>query len=266
MYWSAYSLMTGIGTLVGMLLLFQLGRLLGLRQKADGETKSRVGAMDGAVLALLGLLIAFSFSGAAARFDSRRQLIVQEANNIGTAWLRIDLLPPAIQTEMRDLFRRYLDARLDVYAKLPDFNAARSSLRRCAELQKLIWDEAVKAGTEPPSQQVIIVFLPALNQMIDVTTTRTAMTLMHPPSVIFVMLVVVALASALLAGHALGVPQSPSWLHVIGFAAAISFTIAVIVDLEYPRLGLIREGAIDQVLIDLRSSMEPQPAQQSAGD
>jgi hypothetical protein len=100
--------------LAGMLLFLELGRYIGLRQKAKDQEGGRegLGAVEGAIFGLLGLLIAFTFSGAAARFDTRRQLIVEEANAIGTAYLRIDLLPPGAQPGLREIFRQYVDARL----------------------------------------------------------------------------------------------------------------------------------------------------------
>jgi len=116
------SLLFAGGVFVGMILLLEVGRRLGRRRQGRDEEGARagLGAVEGAVFALLGLLIAFTFSGAAARFDTRRQMIVEEANAIGTAWLRLDLLPPAAQPELRDLVRRYLDARLAIYEKIPD--------------------------------------------------------------------------------------------------------------------------------------------------
>jgi hypothetical protein len=257
MYWHTFSLLTGGAVFVGMLASFKLGRIGGGRWKTaeESQVQAGLGAIDGAVLALLGLLIAFTFAGAATRLDFRRQLIVEEANCVGTAWLRIDLLPAPAQPKIRDHFRRYVDARLDAYAKLPDREATMVGLKRCAELQNQIWADGVAACAESASPQAAMLVLPALNQMIDVTTTRTATALMHPPSIIFAILILVALASALLTGHAMAGPKKPSRLHVIGFAAAISVTIAVIVDLEYPRAGFIRENAADQVLIDLRASM-----------
>ena len=89
--------------------------------------RAGLGAVDGAVFALLGLMIAFTFSGAASRLEVRRQLIVQEANAIGTAYLRLDLLPPGAQPGLREDFRQYVDARLAVYSKLPDIEAAKRS-------------------------------------------------------------------------------------------------------------------------------------------
>src|SRR6185436_2599128 len=103
------------------------------------------GVVDGAVFGLLGLLIAFTFSGAAARFDERRQLIIEEANDIGTAYLRIDLLPESAQSRLRELFRQYLDSRLETYRKLPDLEAAKAELARSIKLQNEIWTAAIAA-------------------------------------------------------------------------------------------------------------------------
>jgi hypothetical protein len=107
--WAA--LLLTLCLLVGMLVTFEIGRRVGaarLARDPDGLAKG-AGAAEGAVFALLGLLMAFTFSGAASRFDERRMLINTEANAIGTAWLRIDLLPDEAQPPMRDLFRRYAD-------------------------------------------------------------------------------------------------------------------------------------------------------------
>ena len=98
-----------LGLFAGINLMVELGRRVGARQRArlmEGAA-SGIGAVEAAIFGLLGLLIAFTFQGASARFDARRELIVQEANMIGTAWLRVDLLPAGAQPVMRDLFRHH---------------------------------------------------------------------------------------------------------------------------------------------------------------
>jgi len=256
-----YTWITSLLTLAlfaGMLALLELGRRIGMHRLAidpDGA-QAGTGAVDGAVFALLGLLVAFTFSGAATRFDERRNLIVEEANDIGTAWLRVDLLPASAQPAMRDLFRRYLDSRLVVYRKMPDLDAAQAELDRSNELQGQIWRHAVAAGRmdgAAPSAPMLL--LPALNQMFDITTTRTMATRMHPPVAIFAMLFALALAGALLAGYGMAGSKSRNWIHMVGFAAVIAGAVNLIVDLEYPRLGLIRVDSFDQVLVDLRQTM-----------
>src|SRR5262245_21311708 len=110
-----------LALLLAMLLLFVTGRRLGARdlKKDPDSTRAGFGALEASVLALLGLLLAFTISGAGGRFDVRRQQIVEETNAIGTAYLRLDLLPASAQPTLREMFRRYLDTRLAVYRKLP---------------------------------------------------------------------------------------------------------------------------------------------------
>jgi hypothetical protein len=259
MSYTAFTSLLTLVLFVGMVLLLEMGRRIGVRRIArDPEgAQAGTGAVDGAVFALLGLLIAFTFSGAATRFDERRNLIVQETNDIGTAYLRLDLLPPSAQPALRDLFRRYLDTRLEVYRKLPDIEAAKVELARSNQLQGEIWTQAVAAGRMSealPAANMLL--LPALNQMIDITTTRTMAAQIHPPMVIFVLLFGLALIAALLAGYGMAGCKSRSWIHMIGFAATMALAVNVIIDIEYPRLGLIRVDAFDQALIDLRASMK----------
>ena len=242
----------------GMLFLLEVGRRLGLRRRAKlpTDTGAGLGAVEGALFALLGLLIAFTFSGAAERFEARRHLIVEEANAIGTAYLRIDLLPAAAQPALRDGFRRYVDSRLAVYRALPDLDAATAELSRSAGIQGEIWSAAVAACPGASTPQACVLLLPALNSMIDITTTRTVAGYTHPPALIFAVLAVIALACSLLAGYAMAGSRARSWIHIIAFAAILTITLYVILDYEFPRLGFIRIDAVDQVLIDVRAGME----------
>jgi len=248
------------GLFLGMLLFLEIGRRIAIRRMKEdtGNAGEGVGAVDGAVFALLGLLLAFTFSGASSRFDTRRQLIVEETNDIGTAYLRLDLLPAPLQPPLRDSFRRYLDARIDVYRKLPDIAAAKESLAKANELQGQIWRQAVAASrAEGAPAAAPILLLPALNAMIDITTTRTMATQMHPPVVVFVMLFGLALVASLLAGYGMTGSKARSRFHMLGFALVMATAVYVILDIEYPRLGLIRVDAFDQALVDLRESMNP---------
>jgi hypothetical protein len=245
------------GLFGGILLLVEVGRRIGLRRITDDTEGARVGmgAVEGAVFGLMGLLIAFTFTGAAARFDGRRQLVTEEANDIGTAWLRLDLLPAGAQPALRESFRRYLDTRLEAYQKVPDMEAVREALARANALQNEIWAQAVAASREaPPSAGMLL--LPALNQMIDITTTRTMASQTHPPGIVFTMLVVLTLISALFAGYGMAAAKTRSWVHMVGFALIMAGAVYIIRDLEYPRMGLIRVEAADQVLVDLRQSMK----------
>ena len=247
------------GMFIGMLLLLEIGRRLGERALTGdpAAAKSGSGAVEGAVFGLMALLIAFTFSGAATRFDTRRALVVEEANNIGTAWLRLDLLPVTAQPPLREKFRQYVDARLAAYDKLPDIAAAMVEMARATTLQNEIWKDAVAACRDSGSSPATMLLLPALNQMIDITTTRTVAARTHPPVVIYVMLVLLVLAGSLLAGYGMANGKARNWFHAFAFALIMSIAMYVILDFEFPRIGLIRVNAYDQVLMDVRQSMNP---------
>ncbi len=247
------------GLFFGMLVFSEVGRRIGIARLArDSEGLSKgVAAAEGAVFGLLGLLIAFTFSGAASRFEDRRHLITAEANAIGTAYLRIDLLPGDAQPEMRALFRRYVDARAATYRNVTDQAATKAKLAEGAALQGDIWTGALAACQRPDAiAQATMLVLPALNDMIDIAATRQMATLNHPPMIIFLLLGGLSLVGATLVGYATSTNKERSWFHTVVFAAILSLTVYVIMDLEFPRLGLIRVDAADQALIDLREGMQ----------
>ena len=244
--------------LFGMILLLACGGWLRRWQIKKGiEEVSGIGSMESAVFALFGLLIAFTFSGAASRLDDKRKLIIEEANAIGTAYLRLDLLPVGDQAVMRENFRTYLDARLSAYKKLDDPAAANAEFARANSLQGEIWRRGVSgsraAEAHPDAARLL---LPALNQMIDITTTRSMAMDLHPPRVVFVMLFAFALVSSLLAGYAMGGNSRPRLLHKLCFALLVAAAVYVILVLEYPRYGLIRIDTFDRALLELRASMK----------
>lgn len=248
------ALLLAAGLFVALLACLEIGRRIGIRRAAQEGEAARAGAgvVEGAVFALLGLLIAFTFSGAATRFDARRALIIEEANAIGTAYLRLDLLPAAAQADLRESFRHYLDARLAAYRAIPDRTRMDAELARSVALQQEIWAKAVAASA---GAQATMLLLPALNGMFDITTTRTMAGQTHPPLVLFGLLFGLALLGALLAGHAMSGGRARSWVHMATFAFALAGAVYVILDMEYPRLGLIRVDAFDQVLVELRQTM-----------
>ena len=247
--------------LAGALILFiamvacaELGRRIGLARQHDG---ARGGPAEAAVLALLGLLIAFSFSGAASRFEDRRHLVGTEAEMIGTAFLRVDMLPEEKREPLRELFRRYLDARIVVYQHAVDAAGTAARLAAAEALQKQIWDRSVQECGMTGTTAACMLMLPAINQMIDITTTRVTATRNHPPAVLFGLLAVLSLVGAMLVGHGSAQAGRRTWLQPLVFAGALSVTIFVIVDLEFPRAGFIRVDGADRILVELRRSFGP---------
>lgn len=240
-----------------MLAASEAGRRIGVARLArQSDLAKGGGSADAATFALLGLLIAFTFSGAASRFQDRRDLIADEANAIGTAYLRLDLLPSDVQPPLRELFRRYADVRAAVYRQALDDAATAAMVDESAELQGAIWTMAVSAvQREGVPTSTMMLTVGALNEMIDITATRAMATRSHPPMIIFLLLVSMSLLCALLIGYATSQNTARSWLHTLTFAAVISLTVYVIIDIEFPRVGLIRVDSADDMLLQVSESM-----------
>jgi len=243
---------------LAMLAMIEAGRRVGqarLARDPSGLARGN-GAAEAAVFGLLGLLIAFTFSGAATRFQERKQQITQEANAIGTAYLRIDLVAPAAQPELRDLLRRYTEVRIATYADVSNVEATLARLAEGSALQSTIWKKALGASEAPgASPDAAKLLVPALNDMFDITTTRVMATRNHSPAIVFVVLVALCLVGAVLIGYELAGSTPRAWLHPLAFSAALTLCVYVIVDLEFPRLGFIRINDADQVLVEVRQSM-----------
>lgn len=266
---AAFGLALTVLLFLGILGMIETGRRIGRKRfQSEGEAAGKgFTAVEGAIFGLLGLVLAFSFSGALTRFDARRQLVIKEANDIGTAWLRIDLLPADVQAPMREQFRKYLDARLEAYSQASDLDSVRQSLARASAVQKEIWALAIGSGkpadgpdgggAAPPAAgpRAQMLLLPSLNAMFDTGTTQQEAVRFHPPAIIFFMLGSLILACALFAGYDMGGRKNLNLLHSVGFAIVLSVTVYVIIDVEYPRLGFIRMSDSDEVLRQIREGM-----------
>lgn len=230
-----------------MLLLLELGRRFRLRHKKPTESA----AIEGAIFALFGLLLAFTFSGAITRYDVHRQLIIEETNDIGIAYLRLDLLPPTAQPELRQLFRDYTTSRLHLYdAVSQEVSPATKNL------QDEIWRKSIAAAVAPGANaDATKLLLPALNAMIDITATRQNAFNMHPPEIVFLLLFAFSGGTAFLAGYSM-TTHSRSWFYMVALAIAVTTTIYATLEIEYPRKGLLRLTDADRPLINLRASMK----------
>jgi hypothetical protein len=233
--------------LPAMIVLQQLGHGLRLRR----QTAPQSSAVEGAVFALFGLLLAFTFSGAVARYDAHRELVAEERNDIEKAYLRVDLLSPEKQPQLRQLFRDYVDSRLHLY----DVGSPEVGLRT-QQLKREIWEDAVAdapaPGTNPDATKLL---LPALNDMFDITATRQNAFHMHPPRLIFLLLFILSGGAAFLAGYGMSAPKR-SWLYTIAFALTVTLTVYATLEIEYPSQGLIRLTNTDQTLLQVRDSMK----------
>lgn len=150
-----------------------------------------------------------------------------------------------------------MDSRLETYRRMPDLIAVNHEMARSKNIQEEIWSEAVTATRLPSSHPAAAwLLLPALNNMIDITATRTMALQVHPPRVIYALLFGLGLICSLLAGYRMSSSRRRSWLHILGFALITVIVVYVVLDIEYPRAGLIRLQNADQTLVELRQGMK----------
>ncbi len=233
--------------LPAMLVLLEAGRRVRIRRPNPAGSNT----IENAVFGLFGLLLAFTFSGAVSRYDAHRQLLVQEANDIGTGYLRLDLLPPQFQPSLRELFREYTTSRLHM------FDAVGAEVSpETARLQGEIWRQAViaarQAGASPDAGKLL---LPAINDMMDITATRRNAFNMHPPAVVFLLLFAFGCGSAFMAGYSMQAERR-NWVYWVALSVAVTLTVFATLEIEYPSQGLIRLSHLDRTFVELRDSMK----------
>lgn len=259
MFSSAYSgpvvlLVLAAGLMIFMLVAMELGWRRGDRRAQRDPEGAEKGTttLDSAVFALFGLLLAFTFSGAAQRFADRRDLINDEANAIGTAYLRVSLLPTDSQPQLRELYRHYVEVRLRAPAM-----AREGGVDDTPTVQNEIWSLTIAALQQMQGQPIVESVLDPVNEMIDITSTRWLAGRTHPPTIIYLLLVGMALICGFLGGYNMGVARRRHVLHAFAFSLCICSVIYVTVDVEFPRAGLIQIDYADAVMVNLLNSMPP---------
>jgi hypothetical protein len=214
------------------------------------HSKVELTTVNGILLGLLGLLLAFTFGMANNRYDRRRELIIEEANDIGTAVLRADLYPDSTRQLLRKNFQYYLESRIAYYEKGTDFKAVLRSLQEADSLSKLIWRIASEDARANDVMVRTSQMIPALNAMIDITTTRWSASESTIPDSIMLFLFMLAIGSAFLVGY--DNKGAMDWIMNIGFALILSFTVFTILDLDRSRKGFIKMDLPAQKIVDLR--------------
>jgi hypothetical protein len=137
-----------------------------------------------------------------------------------------------------------------------DREASESELALSTKLQQEIWDRAVAACRREQWTPAAILVLPAINEMIDVTAARRLMLLTHNPGFVTALLVALAGCSGIVAGYGMSARKSRSLLHIILYAVTIAATVNVVIELDYPRSGLLRLVSADKILMQLRDTMK----------
>jgi len=241
----------GLGTLVLVLFAVEGGYRLGRRRwkQTEHETEAPVGAMVGASLGLLAFMLAFTFGLAAQRYDRRRDLLVDEANAIGTAYLRAEMLPER-GAEIRRLLREYVEARLQAMRK----EGVVEGIRRSERLQGQLWTEAAAVGQRNPTSIIVGLFVQSLNDVIDMHGKRLFADLRNRvPGIIWAALFSIAFFSLAAMGYHSGISGTVRSISQLAVALSFAAVIGLIADLDRPQAGTLTVSP--QSLIDLQQSM-----------
>lgn len=232
---------------------YRLGRWRHVHALDEKETP--VGAMVASILGLLAFLLAFTFSLAANRYDARRQTVLEEANAIGTTYLRTRLLPEAERIEAARLLREYVDVRVRGVAE----GHLAEALARSEELHELIWAEAMKAAEQKPTVMTGL-FVQSLNEMIDLHAKRILIGVRsRVPIIIWVVLCGLALIGMAALGYQSGLSQTQRSPAMFGMVVAFASVLYLIADLDRGGEGFLMVS--QQAMIDLQKSMHAAKAQ-----
>ncbi|SRR6056297_1546214 len=241
---TATELVLAVVFLVLLLAAVEVGRLLAARHLRQGaEQVMDTGAIQGAMLGLLALLLGFSFGGASSRFVERQDLVVSDANAISTTWLRAGMLEDDSADVLRAELERYLARRIGVSADLTALEP--EVLIEIAGFHDRIWQQAMAASARSPEHHVAV--LESINEMIDVSDLRVAAAQRHLPEAILLLLVICSLMTLLVIGYAGVMSGMRRTVLTRALAGLIALALLATVDMDHGRIGFIQVS--DQPLL-----------------
>jgi len=231
---------------------FHLGRRFEMR--TPEKIKTSVSSVEGAMLGVLGLLLGFTMSMAVSRFEARKHLVLDEANAIGTARLRAELLPAPEGPEIRSLLRQYINVRVQYGSTGNDATQFNRTRTESARLQNELWTRAVAYGQKDPNAVRAGLLLQSLNQAIDLESARWMEFQNRVPDTVIYANGIVGILAVMLVGHAFGLNGRRHIFSIFVLAVAITLVLGVVIDLDRPRSGFIRVS--QQPMIDLQHDLQ----------
>ncbi len=252
MDFSNYSLpLIFVASLFAIFTATELGRQLGLL--AGRRQRESISTIEGAILGLLALLIAFTFSMALSLYEVRRDAVLNEANAIGTTALRARLLPAPMNAECLKSLREYIQTRLDIARSTASSPEVAAAVARSNAIQEALWQQAKAVAANDNAMVPTGLFIQSLNEMIDDQEKRLTAFANRVPNIILMALYGVAIFSGAISGYASGLEVQRAQLPIYAMAVLIAAMILLIQDLDRPSAGFI--GVSQQPMLDTAASI-----------
>jgi hypothetical protein len=243
----------GLGFVVCMLAAVEAGFRLGKKTTVHADHRATIQAVEAAILGVLALLLSFTMSMAVTRFEARRLLILQEANAIGTASLRAQLLPAPEGPEILSLVRQYLDARTRYFTSTGDGDTLQAIRTGTDQLQTAIWAHVNTLVQKDNHSIPAGLLVQSMNEMFGLQAANWAAARSHIPATVIRLNAAVSLLTVMFVGYTFGLSGLRHVFSAIMLAIALSAVLAVILDLDEVHGGFIH--ANPQPMIDLQKSL-----------
>jgi len=243
LYDTPASLLAGI-LFIGIILSYWLGlQAMEHKKKKDSSySPDGIGALEGALLGLLSLLLAFTFNQSASHYDVRRDLVVQESNDIGTALFRSALYPDSLRLAFLNDFKEYVTARIAYYDAGADEDKILLTFKQAGDVSVRIWERAALISRQPGDPTRSMQMIPAINNMIDAMSKREEARTKRVPESILWLLFLLCLAGSFIVGYA-SKSRKIDYVILCSYSLMTIMTVYIILDLDRPRRGIITTDA-----------------------
>jgi hypothetical protein len=237
---------------------YRLGRWW--QEHTPDEKEGPTAMIVGSLLGLMAFLLAITMGMATDRFDTRRRIVLAEANSVGTTYLRAGYLPEPASSRIRDLLREYVPLRIVTN----DHADLRVRMVRSVEIQTKVWSIAEGLARATPQSDVLALFIDSLNETIDLHETRvTAGLYARVPETILLLLILGSIVTLGTVGYNAGLTRRRSPFTAFALILALGAVTTLVVDLDRPQEGLLKVN--QQPLIDLQEQIGvPPPARPPA--
>jgi hypothetical protein len=227
------------------------------RREHHHGLKESSGVLQGALLGFMGLVLAFGLSLALGSYEDRRTAVVDDANAIGTTYLRAQTLPEPMRSRSLPLLVRYTDAEMRLTDEVPGSDAEEATVAEGAALQRQLWALAGKAVQKEPTATAPRLYVDSLNKMIDQQTVRVAGLGNRVPTEVLLLELLGSAGAMFLVGLHVGL-LGRGLTPLLLAAGLVTFLVFVVFDLDRPTRGFIKVP--DAPLTELRTSMDNPPA------